>query len=188
MVSPKQVVQHPDPRAAPPDSRVAVTSLSHGLGVVTTQAAESGQLLLVFGGPLDRVPGRHTLQVGEEQHLVPPTPTAAWQFINHSCAPSCRVEFGAGPGLVRLVARGPLAPGQEVTFDYLTTEWDLATPFPCSCGAPSCVGLVRGARYLNDARLAALAPELAPHVQTLLRSAGRWPSAHTDNPGEASSP
>ena len=166
----------PEPGGAEEDSRVTLDSQPQGFRVVTTRAAEPGQVLLVFEGTLDRVPGQHTLQVGPAQHLVSPDPRATWKFINHSCAPNCRVEFGPGPGWARLVARAPLSPGQEVSFDYLTTEWDLNNPFPCACAAPGCVGLVRGARHLDDARLAALAPDLAPHIQALLRSAGRGPS------------
>ena len=42
-----------------------------------------------------------------------------------------------------------LAEGTELTFFYPSTEWDMAQPFECWCGAGNCLKLVRGAKYLT---------------------------------------
>ncbi|MCY1081264.1 SET domain-containing protein-lysine N-methyltransferase [Archangium lansingense] len=157
-------------QAVPPPSepsRIAVLDRAEGKCVVTTRAVASGQELLVFDGSLCHEPGKYTLQVDEALHVE--SPKADWHFINHACAPNARIDLSAGPGRARLIAAVDLEPGQEVTFNYLTTEWDLATPFRCFCQAPHCVGWIRGARYLDEAQLAAFRSDFAPHILRLLR-------------------
>jgi hypothetical protein len=41
-----------------------------------------------------------------------------------------------------------IAAGEELTYFYPSTEWDMAQPFVCLCGAPQCIRLVVGAKYL----------------------------------------
>lgn len=41
-----------------------------------------------------------------------------------------------------------LAAGEELTFFYPSTEWEMDRPFICLCGSPSCVRLVAGAKHL----------------------------------------
>lgn len=63
----------------------------------------------------------------------------AAHLINHSCAPNCRAENIRGH--IWLVARWPIAAGEELTFDYgfPLHEWRL---HPCRCGAPGCLGYI----------------------------------------------
>ncbi len=150
----------------PMHSPVRVVEEARGARVIAVEAVERGRELLVFTGTLCAAPGRYTLLVGEDVHVQ--APGADWLFINHACAPNARIDLGAGPERARLVATAALTPGQEVTFNYLTTEWELATPFACACGAPECVGWIRGARYLDEARRSAWREDFAPHIQRLL--------------------
>jgi hypothetical protein len=41
-----------------------------------------------------------------------------------------------------------LAVGDELTFFYPSTEWEMSSPFICLCGAPNCIHVVAGARFL----------------------------------------
>ncbi|AKQ68290.1 methyltransferase, putative [Myxococcus hansupus] len=137
--------------------------------MVTTRAVAAGEVLLVVEGALVRTPSQMTLQVGREQHLS--APDADWRFINHACAPTALLAPGTHAEQLQLIARFDLEPGQEVTFNYLTSEWELATPFHCRCGATTCVGWVRGARYLSAAQRDALRGELLPHIRDHVRGA-----------------
>jgi hypothetical protein len=38
--------------------------------------------------------------------------------------------------------------GDELTFFYPSTEWAMAQPFQCFCGANSCLHEIRGAAFL----------------------------------------
>jgi SET domain-containing protein len=63
------------------------------------------------------------------------------RFINHSCAPNCRVEVTRGR--IWIVARRDIAAGEELTYDYgfPFAEW---RQHPCRCGAPRCAGFIVG--------------------------------------------
>ncbi|RYZ41166.1 MAG: methyltransferase domain-containing protein [Myxococcaceae bacterium] len=138
-----------------------------GTCMVTTRAVAAGEVLLVMEGSRVRAPGRDTLQVGVDQHLA--TPDAPWRFINHACEPTALFDPGSDTQPPRFTARRALAAGQEVTFNYLTSEWHLVAPFPCGCGAATCVGWVRGARYLSASQREALGISLLPHIQQQLQ-------------------
>lgn len=63
------------------------------------------------------------------------------RFINHSCAPNCVTESEGGRVFVR--ALRAIAPGEELTYDYLLEPGDPADAFEhyaCACGAGSCRG------------------------------------------------
>lgn len=98
-------------------------------------------------------------------------------FCNHSCNPS--VVFDMKSFQVRVVNEMPLKAGDDITFFYPSTEWEMQQPFVsfllyfvpghsltdemmdhmltlgqhCRCGSENCVGIVRGAKYLDDATL-----------------------------------
>jgi hypothetical protein len=57
-------------------------------------------------------------------------------LVNHSCEPNCGVL-----GSVAVVARRAIQAGEELTFDYGTTE-TVGLRMACRCGAPSCRGVV----------------------------------------------
>ncbi|KAJ5216559.1 uncharacterized protein N7498_002966 [Penicillium cinerascens] len=47
---------------------------------------------------------------------------------------------------VRVAGDRPLAIGDELTFFYPSTEWEMVQPFQCNCGAQGqCRGLISGA-------------------------------------------
>jgi hypothetical protein len=42
-----------------------------------------------------------------------------------------------------------LEPGDEFTFFYPSTEWEMAQPFICNCGSEACLQLINGASHLS---------------------------------------
>jgi hypothetical protein len=69
-------------------------------------------------------------------------------FCNHSCAPS--LVFDMARLEARVVDDGPLKKGDELTFFYPSTEWDMTQPFHCTCGAEDCIGWVSGAKGMDE--------------------------------------
>jgi hypothetical protein len=65
--------------------------------------------------------------------------------LNHSCEPTVTVDTTR----LALIAARDIASGEELTFFYPSTEWDMTAPFPCLCGSPRCLGLILGAKYLS---------------------------------------
>ena len=70
----------------------------------------------------------------------------AGRFINHCCEPNCYSRVIVGyEGLKHIVifALRPIAPGEELTYDYKFPLEDAASKIPCYCGARRC------RKYLN---------------------------------------
>ena len=66
-------------------------------------------------------------------------------YVNHKCNPNCVVSF---PELF-LVAVKKIKKGEELSFNYCTTEYDLEhCSFKCRCGAENCIGEVKGFKHL----------------------------------------
>ncbi|MBK8609463.1 MAG: SET domain-containing protein-lysine N-methyltransferase [Chitinophagaceae bacterium] len=67
------------------------------------------------------------------------------QYTNHSCEPN--VFFNTGS--MELVCLQPIKPGDEFSFFYPSTEWEMAQPFVCNCGHAACIQLINGASHLS---------------------------------------
>ncbi|KIW17012.1 hypothetical protein PV08_04203 [Exophiala spinifera] len=103
-----------------------------------------------------------SVQVSENQHIELNTDLV---FINHSCEPSLEFhvlsDASDQPVLELRVAtrvdenghpRG-LSVGDELTFFYPSTEWEMQQTFKCLCGTKSCHGEIRGAKYMTPEQL-----------------------------------
>lgn len=135
--------------------------------LIAIQAIPAASFICRIDGRETNVPSRYSLQVGRDRHLDPddtPDPLDRvrrrfWRYLNHHCEPNAVIRDFA------LFAIREIAPGEGVTFDYNTTEWDLADPFACHCGSPQCVGIVRGARHLTPAQRERVASSLAEYLR-----------------------
>jgi hypothetical protein len=83
-------------------------------------------------------------------------------YMNHSCDPTCGVR-----GSVAVVARRDVAMGDELTFDYGTTDTDRWT-LECGCGALSCRGQMTGDDWRDPAFRARHAGYISLYVQELI--------------------
>lgn len=95
-------------------------------------------------GVMYKAPTRMTLQLNETDHfLIFPD---CLECINHSCEPNCFFDTNT----MNLVAIREIKKGEELAFFYPSNEWDMATPFKCECGHPSCLGMISGAKHLPE--------------------------------------
>jgi hypothetical protein len=157
----------PTPAVRPHPGLVVVSRDGH-LSVAAKKNIPAGNLALAIDGPVVRQPTRYTVQISANEHVdaekigsdgtYPP-----WRFLNHSCSPNTRLEGRS------LMAVRDIHAGDEVTFDYDTTEWDMASPFLCTCGAVTCRGMVRGYRHLTAEQRHRMI--VAPHLQQALDEA-----------------
>jgi hypothetical protein len=102
------------------------------------------------------------MQVGRDRFLEA-APEALDNFINHSCSPTCRVDFDEQA----LVSITNIPAGWELTYDYETTEYDLESQgcaFTCKCGSLNCRGRIRGFRFLRLPVKLALRSRLSPYL------------------------
>ena len=84
-----------------------------------------------------------TVQVGVGKHIM--LHPEHLQYINHSCDPNVFFDTHA----MQIVALKPIAEGDEMTFFYPSTEWDMAQPFTCFCGCSNCLGEIKGAAHIR---------------------------------------
>lgn len=111
-----------------------------GRGVFAAAPIRSGTLLAVWGGDvltradLDREPPsqRLVLQI-DEDHFLLSTREGPADWINHSCAPNAGLL-----GQVSLVALREIEPGEEICFDYATSDGCDYDEFDCCCGSAQC--------------------------------------------------
>jgi hypothetical protein len=85
-------------------------------------------------------PNQFTVQIGVDQHVE----VRELASMNHSCDPSAILDTTR----MLVFAARDLAADDELTFFYPSTEWEMSSPFICLCGAPNCIHVVAGARFL----------------------------------------
>lgn len=133
--------------------------------LVVTEPIASGEEILAVGGVVRATPTRYSIQIGPGRHLDDMGPVDA---TNHHCDPSAFVDFSE-PERIVLRALRDLSVGDEVSIHYGATEHDMASPFDCHCGAESCLGRVRGYRYVSNQVARDLEPWLSPALRTVRR-------------------
>lgn len=65
-------------------------------------------------------------------------------YMNHSCNPNTWWQDDE-----TLIARRDIAAGEEVTYDYASTEISVPYRMDCRCKSPNCRGVVTHEDYLN---------------------------------------
>lgn len=140
-----------------------------------------GCLVAVFGGVLldghalwgaePRTSlGRVVLQVDEDAFLFSTHESPA-DWINHGCDPN--VGFN---GSVSLVSLRDISRGEEVSFDYATSDGSPYDEFRCRCGASDCRKWIRGDDWRRPelwGRYAGFfSPYLARRIERLQSGAG----------------
>ena len=85
---------------------------------------------------------RHAYPLTDELYVVLSDNPADWTPINHCCDPNA---WWSG---LDIVARRPIAEGEEITLEYATFHNELMPEFVCSCPAADCRKVVRGSDYL----------------------------------------
>jgi len=118
-----------------------------GRGLFARERLRAGETLLVWGG--DVITGemlsrmseeRHRLsvQIEEDLYLVTPSEGPA-DWVNHSCDPNAGLV-----GQIVLVALRDIKPGEEIGFDYATSDGSPYDEFECGCGSRLCRHHVSG--------------------------------------------
>ena len=72
------------------------------------------------------------------------------RFINHSCEPNCDAEVD-DRDRIWAVSRRAIRRGEELTWNYGYDLKDFRN-YPCSCGAPTCLGYVVAEEWFPQLR------------------------------------
>ncbi|KAJ4349648.1 uncharacterized protein N0V89_008265 [Didymosphaeria variabile] len=88
-------------------------------------------------------------------------------YINHSCRPTLVFDMLKWEVRVNPEMKGGLTAGEELTFFYPSTEYDMAQPFECRCQEKECRGTISGAKDMSSDVLRQY--WLNPHIEELLQ-------------------
>ena len=109
--------------------------------LITKQAYSKGEVICDI--PTEKLfdkANRYTVQISQDKH----TEVGKLSALNHSCDPNVILDTEH----LLMVACRDIEKGEELSFFYPATEWEMAAPFICLCGAANCIHVVAGARFL----------------------------------------
>jgi SET domain len=113
-----------------------------------TKVIQPGEILSKFHAGVTQAFATYlTVQTGLNTHIT--LQPEFLQYINHSCNPNVFFDTTT----MQLVCLKALSPGDELTFFYPSTEWDMSQPFVCNCKYKGCLQLINGASHLDKSTL-----------------------------------
>lgn len=161
-----------------PKCRVEKSAI-HRRGVFAKETIFRGEIIALWGGIVysleetTRLAKKyphfetHTVSIDKDFYLGPIIPSKApiddTEMMNHSCEPNAGIK-----GQIAVVARRRIRQGEEVCFDYDTTEI-FAVPFLCRCGTPSCRRRIDGSAWKDQHFRARNRGYFSWYIQELIR-------------------
>ena len=139
------------------------------LGVFACEEIRSGELLAVFGGivvtthelsQLMDYQQHQAIQVEEGLHLAPFGESEPADYFNHSCDPNAGLD-----GQIALVALRDIQSGEEVSFDYATSDSTHYDDFDCQCGSNLCRARVTGDDWMKPELQTRYKGYFSPYLQ-----------------------
>jgi hypothetical protein len=125
-------------------AEVKIDELRNHRALYSTKGFHPDELMIAFAaGVVHESPNYLTVQVNDGEHIE--LSPEYLECTNHSCDPNCFFDTMR----YQLIALRKIEIGDELTFFYPSTEWDMDRSFKCHCGSQCCIGLIQGARYLS---------------------------------------
>jgi hypothetical protein len=132
---------------------------AYGARLITNEPFRRGQVIYhISGHRVTEAPTYQTIQVGRSTHIEE---LGVIAYLNHSCQPNTLIAVAR----LDVLAARDITAGEELNFFYPSTEWEMDRPFICLCGAPQCVRLVAGAKYLSIDTLSRY--YINPHIREM---------------------
>lgn len=144
-------------------SDVERTECALGASVRAKCRLPQGAAVFRIVGSIVSEPQRHSIQLGERLHIVPDG--QLWGCMNHSCDPNCGIDYDTWT----IVTLRPVLPDQELTYNYLTTEWEMASPFECRCNSENCLGWIGGHKFLSEEQREPISGSCSPYIASKRR-------------------
>eukprot|EP00456_Euglypha_rotunda_P068817 TRINITY_DN6027_c0_g1_i1.p1 TRINITY_DN6027_c0_g1~~TRINITY_DN6027_c0_g1_i1.p1 ORF type:complete len:164 (-),score=7.78 TRINITY_DN6027_c0_g1_i1:34-525(-) len=140
------------------------------LGVFAKSRIPTGTCLLAI--PTTKLlpkADRYSIQVTAAGHT--PTDSMQWaMYLNHNCDPNVALKYPTGktPSEFYIVSSRDIKADEQLTFNYLTTEYDMVESFQCRCGASKCLGKISGFKNLTSEQQQAMKPYISPYLVSML--------------------
>lgn len=91
-------------------------------------------------------PSYLTVQVGRSKHVYL---NSDFNYLNHSCDPNIKIDVKQ----MSCIAVKDISPGDDLSFFYPSTEWDMDQPFECWCGSHDVRGFIKTLIYIFNHKL-----------------------------------
>lgn len=160
--------------------RVTVSPI-HGRGIFAIAPIAAGELVAIWGGKVftaeevarlsSAIPhfSSHSLCIGAGYYLGSDNMFELddAELFNHCCEPNVGIR-----GQILLVARRSIDAGEELTFDYDTTETSSGSHnigFNCHCGSKGCRGTIDGSSWTNPEFIKRNREYLSSYILELLK-------------------
>lgn len=146
-------------------NKVEVRNIKKGKSLFALGSFVKDEVILEFEKNFLEQARRDTLCIDTNKHQYSKKPEAVENFLNHSCNPNGYINFDD----LTFRAFRFIKKGEELTFNYLTTEWDMANKFKCDCGSKNCYGEIKGFKYLTVNQQKELKHFLSPFLKKKLK-------------------
>ena len=117
-------------RAKEVSGKLEIRLIKQGMrGLFANRTFNKGEIILLLKGNYFNKPTRTSIQVGNNKHVE----NYEGGLINHHCNPSANILIIPDVEPAIVVANKTIFKGEEITFDYETTEEVMVAPFKCEC-------------------------------------------------------
>ncbi|MES2953184.1 MAG: SET domain-containing protein-lysine N-methyltransferase [Patescibacteria group bacterium] len=140
--------------------RIEVRRKGAGYGLFALKQFQPKELLFTFEQSFVSKPTNKTLRVDLDLHQLSTNPDLPENFLNHSCDPTAYIGWSA----LELRAMRNISIDEEITYNYLTSDWDGEDIFDCLCAARACKGRIAGFKKLSEKEREMLKPYLSPFL------------------------
>lgn len=151
-----------------------------GRGLFARERVRAGETLLVWGGDvftgemlsrMSEEKHRLSVQIEEDLYLVTPNEGPA-DWVNHSCDPNAGLV-----GQIVLVALRDIKPGDEICFDYATSDGSPYDEFECGCASRLCRHHVTGDDWKQPELQKRYQGHFSPYIQRRIEGHKSRPAA-----------
>ncbi len=144
--------------------KIEIRETKKGKSLFTKKNIQKNEVIFEFEKRLINHRTKKSMQIDENKHQESADVEAIENFLNHSCESNGYVDFQD----LTYRALRDIEPEEELTFNYLTTEWELFNKFKCECSSKHCFKQIRGFRYLTLDQQKGLEPLLSPFLKKKL--------------------
>jgi SET domain-containing protein len=161
-----------------PNIAVVENEVIHGKGLIATGIIKAGEMISRLTPNRPVYPIKEVLtwsqeeqdnlliygyQLDDEYIVLEAEPD---RYMNHSCDPNTWwIDSDT------MIARRDILPGEEITYDYATTEITIPFEMPCGCGTAICRKKVTNLDYLDLNWQARFADYLPAHTRKAIAAA-----------------
>jgi hypothetical protein len=131
--------------------KLCIRETVFGWGVFADCDYKAGDLVVTGFLPehhaLSTEPSKYTVQTDIDKHWWMDLPAS---FINHSCHPNLGLKPPSNnttSAVYDFYAKRNIKAGEQLFWDYETTEYEISEKFNCQCGAPNCRKSLKGFRH-----------------------------------------